>query len=146
MANNKDIAESKSREALGAKRLCDMPSAICGLGKDLTLLQFLYVYIDGALLEACILYNVTDGEETLAPHRANKVHGKFHGKMENSMEIPLRSGNTWNFHKNQVHDRYLIIGDAVWLLGTSVKDMGHGLCAIIKTGFAPETIMELLKQ
>lgn len=47
---------------------------------------------------------------------------------------------------HQVHDRYLIIDDAVWLLGTSVKDMGHGLCTIIKTGFEPETIMELLKQ
>ena len=47
---------------------------------------------------------------------------------------------------HQVHDRYLIIDDVVWLLGSSVKDMGHGLCTIIKTGFAPETIMELLRQ
>ena len=29
-----------------------------------------------------------------------------------------------------VHDRYLIVDDDVWLLGTSVKDMGRSLCTI----------------
>lgn len=33
-------------------------------------------------------------------------------------------------------------GETVWLLGTSVKDMGRGLCTIIKLGFAPEEILE----
>ncbi len=40
-----------------------------------------------------------------------------------------------------VHDRYLIIDDEVWLLGASVKDMGRGLCTIIKLGFSPEEIL-----
>lgn len=44
-----------------------------------------------------------------------------------------------------VHDRYLIIDDDVWLLGTSVKDMGHGLCTVIKVGFTPEAVLGLLK-
>ena len=44
-----------------------------------------------------------------------------------------------------VHDRYLIVDDMVWLLGASVKDMGHGLCTIIKVGFTPEMVLELLK-
>lgn len=44
-----------------------------------------------------------------------------------------------------VHDRYLIVDDMVWLLGTSVKDMGHGLCTIIKVGFTPEMVLGLLK-
>lgn len=40
-----------------------------------------------------------------------------------------------------VHDRYLIVDDDVWLLGTSVKDMGRGLCTIIKVGFKPEEVL-----
>ena len=39
------------------------------------------------------------------------------------------------------HDRYLIIDDEVWLLGASVKDMGRGLCTIIKLGFSPDEIL-----
>lgn len=41
-----------------------------------------------------------------------------------------------------VHDRYLIIDDELWLLGASVKDMGRGLCTIIKLGFSPEEILK----
>ena len=44
-----------------------------------------------------------------------------------------------------VHDRYLIVDDDVWLLGTSVKDMGRSLCTIIKVGFTPETVMTMIK-
>ena len=44
-----------------------------------------------------------------------------------------------------VHDRYLIVDDDVWLLGTSVKDMGRGLCTVIKVGFKPEDVIERLK-
>ena len=45
-----------------------------------------------------------------------------------------------------VHDRYLIVDDDVWLLGASVKDMGHGLCTVIKLGFTPEMLLGLLKK
>ena len=44
-----------------------------------------------------------------------------------------------------IHDRYLIIDDEVWLLGASVKDMGHGLCTIIKVDFTPEVVLSFLK-
>jgi hypothetical protein len=37
------------------------------------------------------------------------------------------------------------VDDNVWLLGASVKDMGHGLCTIIKVGFSPEAVLGLLK-
>ena len=39
----------------------------------------------------------------------------------------------------------LIVDENVWLLGASVKYMGHGLCTVIKVGFTPETILGLLK-
>ncbi len=41
-----------------------------------------------------------------------------------------------------IHDRYLIIDDEVWLLGASVKDLGRGLCTVIKLGFSPEEILK----
>lgn len=44
-----------------------------------------------------------------------------------------------------IHDRYLIVDDTVWLLGASVKDMGHGLCTVIKVGFTPEAVLGLFK-
>ena len=43
-----------------------------------------------------------------------------------------------------VHDRYLIIDEEVWLLGASVKDMGHGLCTVIRVGVRPEIVLGLL--
>ncbi len=43
-----------------------------------------------------------------------------------------------------VHDRYLIIDDNVWLLGTSVKDMGRSLCTIIKVGFSVEEVLKMV--
>ena len=44
-----------------------------------------------------------------------------------------------------VHDRYLVIDDDVWLLGTSVKDIGRGLCTVIKVGFSPDEVIGLLR-
>ena len=44
-----------------------------------------------------------------------------------------------------VHDRYLIVDEDVWLLGTSVKEMGRGLCTVIKVGFNPDVVIGLLR-
>lgn len=44
-----------------------------------------------------------------------------------------------------VHDRFLIIDEEVWLLGSSVKDMGHSLCSIIKMSITPDQVLTLLK-
>lgn len=42
------------------------------------------------------------------------------------------------------HDRFLIIDDDVYLLGASVKDMGKGLCAVMKMKSSPELILEAM--
>ena len=44
-----------------------------------------------------------------------------------------------------VHDRYLIVDDDVWLLGSSVKDMGRGLTTIIRTEIDSEYILGCVK-
>lgn len=46
---------------------------------------------------------------------------------------------------HSVHDRYLIVDEEVWLLGASVKDMGRGLCTVIKVGFSPDVVIGLLR-
>ena len=39
----------------------------------------------------------------------------------------------------------LIIDDAVYLLGASVKDLGNGLCAVTKLTVKPEIILGMVK-
>lgn len=46
-------------------------------------------------------------------------------------------------HRN--HDRFLIIDDTVYLLGTSLKDMGVSPCAITKLAASPEAVLSLIK-
>lgn len=47
---------------------------------------------------------------------------------------------------HSVHDRYLIVDDNVWLLGSSVKDIGRGLTTIIHTEIDPEYILGCVKR
>ena len=47
---------------------------------------------------------------------------------------------------HSVHDRYLIVDDNVWLLGSSVKDMGRGLTTIIRTEINPDYILGCVKR
>ena len=72
------------------------------------------------------------------------IHTRFNSKLQ--LDIQKHNQQCNNIEIVQlpqaVHDRYLIIDDEVWLLGTSVKDMGRGLCTIIKLGFSPEEILE----
>lgn len=42
-------------------------------------------------------------------------------------------------------NRFLIIDSQVYLLGNSLKDMGHTLSAAILTGFTPEEVLSKLK-
>lgn len=39
------------------------------------------------------------------------------------------------------HDRFLIVDEDVYILGDSLKDLGHSLTAILKTSFTPEQIL-----
>ena len=47
---------------------------------------------------------------------------------------------------HSVHDRYLIVDDDVWLLGSSVKDIGRGLTTIIRTEIDPEYILGCVRK
>ena len=80
--------------------------------------------------------------------RANGVDCTIHTRYNSKLQLDIQK------HNQQcncidiiqlpqaVHDRYLIVDDEVWILGASVKDMGRGLCTIIKLGFSPEEILK----
>ena len=88
----------------------------------------------------------------LLDKRASGVECTVHTRFSKQTELDFAKHNEQNakIKKFQlplrIHDRYLIIDDEVWLLGASVKDMGHGLCTIIKVDFTPEMVLSFLKQ
>ena len=80
--------------------------------------------------------------------RADGVDCTIHTRYNSKLQLDIQKHNQQCNHidiiqlPQAVHDRYLIIDDEVWLLGASVKDMGRGLCTIIKLGFSPEEILK----
>ena len=80
--------------------------------------------------------------------RANSVDCTIHTRFNSKLQLDIQKHNQQCCPiaivqlPQAVHDRYLIIDDELWLLGTSVKDMGRGLCTIIKLGFCPEEILK----
>ena len=80
--------------------------------------------------------------------RADGVDCTIHTRYNSKLQLDIQKHNQQCNHidiiqlPQAVHDRYLIIDDEVWLLGASVKDMGRGLCTIIKLGFTPGEILK----
>ena len=71
------------------------------------------------------------------------IHTRYNSKLQLDIQKHNQQCNCIDIIQlpQAVHDRYLIIDDEVWLLGASVKDMGRGLCTIIKLGFSPDEIL-----
>ena len=87
----------------------------------------------------------------LLDKRAAGVECTVHTRFNKQTELDFEKHNEQNAEIKKIqlplhiHDRYLIVDDEVWLLGASVKDMGHGLCTVIKVDFTPEMVLSLLK-
>ena len=87
----------------------------------------------------------------LLDKRASGVECTVHTRFSKQTELDFAKHNEQNAEIKKIqlplhiHDRYLIIDDEVWLLGASAKDMGHGLCTIIKVDFTPEMVLAFLK-
>ena len=88
----------------------------------------------------------------LLDKRAAGVECTVHTRFSKQTELDFAKHNEQNAEIKKIqlplhiHDRYLIIDDEVWLLGASAKDMGHGLCTIIKLDFTPEMVLSFLKE
>lgn len=88
---------------------------------------------------------------TLLDQRAKDVKATIHTtynkiynealSAHNSQQTPIQSIQL----PHKIHDRFLIIDKQVYLLGNSLKDMGHTLSAAILTGFTPEEVLAKIK-
>lgn len=88
---------------------------------------------------------------TLLDYRAEGVKATIHTtynkkynealEAHNLQQTPIQSIQL----PHKIHDRFLIIDSQVYLLGNSLKDMGHTLSAAILTGFTPEEVLSKLK-
>ena len=87
---------------------------------------------------------------TLLDQRAEGVECTIHTTFNKTIEDALDKHNAQcaPIRKVQlphkIHDRFLIIDNDVYLLGNSLKDMGHTLSAAILTGFTPDEVLAKL--
>lgn len=115
-----------------------------------------YTFLSGLVRRAqrriILIDNFVD-ERTLLllDKRAAGVECTVHTRFSKQMELDFEKHNAQNAEIKKIqlplhiHNRYLIVDDEVWLLGASAKDMGHGLCTVIKVDFTPEMVLSLLK-
>ena len=88
---------------------------------------------------------------TLLDQREKKVKATIHTTYNKEFNDALNAHNSQlsPIHSIQlshkIHDRFLIIDQQVYLLGNSLKDMGHTLSAAILTGFTPKEVLSKLK-
>ena len=84
----------------------------------------------------------------LLEKRADGVECTVHTRYNQQIELDFQKHNQQCTPINKVqlpqavHDRYLIVDEDVWLFGASVRDIGRGLCTIIKLGFTADEILE----
>ena len=86
---------------------------------------------------------------TLLTKRAAGVSATIHSRYTQQFKLDLEKHNVQyepiEFiqipHKS--HDRFLFIDDDVYLLGTSIKDMGTSLCAITRLETTADIVMQL---
>lgn len=87
----------------------------------------------------------------LLDKRSAGIDCTVHTRFSKQTELDFEKHNEQNAEIKRIqlplhiHDRYLIVDNEVWLLGASVKDMGRGLCTVIKVDFTPEMMLSLLK-
>lgn len=86
---------------------------------------------------------------TLLTKRAAGISATIHSRYTQQFKLDLEKHNEQyepiEFiqipHKS--HDRFLFIDDNVYLLGTSIKDMGTSLCAITRLETTADIVMQL---
>ncbi|MDO4215598.1 MAG: RhuM family protein [Bacteroidales bacterium] len=88
---------------------------------------------------------------TLLDKRADGVKAVIHSRFSEGFLRELERHNAqyppveFVQFPHKVHDRFLIIDSQVYLLGNSLKDMGHTLSAAILTGFTVDEVLGKLK-
>ncbi|MBR1882479.1 MAG: ORF6N domain-containing protein [Muribaculaceae bacterium] len=114
--------------------------------------QFVSDLIRNAKKRIILIDNFVDERVlTLLSKRADGVTATIHTRYNQPFLLDLEKHNQQYPQITSIqiphkhHDRFLIIDDAVYLLGASVKDMGTGLCAITKLVTKPNDILEMIR-
>lgn len=94
---------------------------------------------------------VDDRVLSLLDKRADNVEATIYTRYNKTFQIDIKKHND-QYHKvefvqllHRNHDRFLIIDNIVYFLGASVKDMGIGLCAVIRLQTSPAIILKFLE-
>lgn len=88
---------------------------------------------------------------TILSKRANDVECTIHTRYKESFKEDLAKHNRQYPEiklvqlPHQAHDRFLIIDNDVYILGDSIKDLGHSLTTVLRTMFHPDDILSKLK-
>lgn len=107
--------------------------------------------IRSAKVKVILIDNYCD-ERTLSllVKRADGVECTIHTRYKESFKEDLAKHNRQYPEikliqlPHQAHDRFLIIDEDVYILGDSIKDLGHSLTTVLKTGFIPAEILAKL--
>ena len=88
---------------------------------------------------------------TLLSKRQSNVECTIYTRFNEAFDTDLEKHN-WQYptiKKVQLpqkeHDRFLMIDDTVYILGDSLKNLGHSMTTVLKTSFTVEEILEKLK-
>lgn len=88
---------------------------------------------------------------TILSKRTNDVECTIHTHYKESFKEDLAKHNRQYPEiklvqlPHQAHDRFLIIDNDVYILGDSIKDLGHSLTTVLRTMFHPDDILSKLK-
>lgn len=114
--------------------------------------SLLAILIRGAEKRIVLIDNYVDERVlTILDKRAASVEATVHTRYTEQVKLDFEKHNKqyapieYVQMPQAVHDRYLIVDEDVWLLGTSIKDLGRGLSTVIKVGFSPEVVTGMLK-
>ena len=108
--------------------------------------------IRGAEKRIVLIDNYVDERVlTILDKRAAGVEATVHTRYTEQVKLDFEKHNKqyapieYVQMPQAVHDRYLIVDEDVWLLGTTIKDLGRGLSTVINVGFSPEVVTGMLK-
>ncbi len=89
---------------------------------------------------------------TLLSKRQSNVECTIYTRFNEAFDTDLEKHNRQYPAINKVqlpqkeHDRFLIIDDTVYILGDSLKNLGHSMTTVLKTSFTVEEILRKLKE
>lgn len=89
---------------------------------------------------------------TLLSKRQSNVECTIYTRFNEAFDTDLEKHNRQYPAINKVqlpqkeHDRFLMIDDTVYILGDSLKNLGHSMTTVLKTSFTVEEILGKLKE